>query len=83
MEINTRYNVIRKGQTVVDLGCSPGGWSQFALETVGIDPRKPRVFGMDILPMDYVDFADDSCTDAGSCRATCRKARTSSSCSSP
>ncbi len=54
MELNTRYNIMKKGYTVVDLGCSPGGWSQFALETVGRDQKDPKVFGLDVLPMDYV-----------------------------
>ena len=34
-QISQRYGILRKGQSVVDLGCAPGGWSQVALEVVG------------------------------------------------
>ena len=54
MEINMRHNIIKKDSTVVDLGSSPGGWTQMVLEIVNKDAQKPRVFAMDVLPMDYV-----------------------------
>lgn len=47
MEINEKYKIFKKGQTVVDLGFAPGAWSQVALSHVG--PRG-RVLGIDILP---------------------------------
>lgn len=34
-QINERFEVIRVGDRVVDLGASPGGWSQVAAERVG------------------------------------------------
>jgi 23S rRNA (uridine2552-2'-O)-methyltransferase len=34
-QIQERYQVLRKGDRVVDLGCAPGGWTQAALEIVG------------------------------------------------
>ncbi|KAI1179280.1 23S ribosomal RNA methyltransferase [Nemania sp. FL0916] len=47
LEIDAKYRLFRKGQTVVDLGYAPGSWSQVAL-----DRTKPngRVVGIDILP---------------------------------
>ncbi|MCG2825041.1 MAG: RlmE family RNA methyltransferase, partial [Thermoplasmatales archaeon] len=33
-QINKKYNVIRKGDAVIDLGAAPGGWSQIAKEAV-------------------------------------------------
>jgi len=34
-QIDYKYDLIRAGDTVVDLGASPGGWSQVATELVG------------------------------------------------
>ncbi|MBU2617953.1 MAG: RlmE family RNA methyltransferase [Euryarchaeota archaeon] len=34
-QINAKYNVIRPGDTVVDLGAAPGGWLQVAKELSG------------------------------------------------
>ncbi|KAI9724945.1 MAG: hypothetical protein M1812_000221 [Candelaria pacifica] len=47
LEINARYNLFKKGQTVVDLGYAPGSWSQ-----VAVDRTSPngRVLGIDIIP---------------------------------
>ena len=49
-QINQKFHLIRSGDRVIDLGSSPGGWSQVAAELVGengavisvdIDPMKP------------------------------------------
>lgn len=47
LEIDSKYNLFKKGQTVVDLGYAPGSWSQVAVERT-----KPhgRVLGIDIIP---------------------------------
>jgi 23S rRNA (uridine2552-2'-O)-methyltransferase len=37
LQLNNKYKVIKEGNSVVDLGASPGGWSQVALEKVGED----------------------------------------------
>ena len=44
-EINEKYNVIRRGNIVVDLGAAPGGWIQVSREIVGDDGL---VIGVDI-----------------------------------
>jgi 23S rRNA (uridine2552-2'-O)-methyltransferase len=46
MEIDAKDKIFRPGQTVVDLGAAPGGWSQVAAAKV-----KPggRVFAIDLL----------------------------------
>jgi 23S rRNA (uridine2552-2'-O)-methyltransferase len=43
--INEKYNLIKKGDTVVDLGAAPGGWLQVAKEisggtVIGVDLQK-------------------------------------------
>lgn len=65
LEIVEKDRLIRSGMTVVDLGSSPGGWSQVASSLVG---PSGSVVALDILPMDPVsgvefiqgDFTEDS-----------------------
>ena len=37
LQLNRKYKIIKKGDSVVDLGAAPGGWSQVALEATGED----------------------------------------------
>lgn len=48
LEIDARDRLFVPGMTVVDLGSTPGSWSQVALSAVG---QKGRVIALDILPM--------------------------------
>ncbi len=43
-EINRRYRILRKGTSVLDVGCAPGSWSQYILKKIG----PGRVMGIDI-----------------------------------
>ncbi|KAK1982626.1 FtsJ-like methyltransferase [Colletotrichum cereale] len=47
LEMDAKYKIFRKGQTVVDLGYAPGSWSQVAVERT-----KPngQILGIDIIP---------------------------------
>lgn len=47
LEIDAKYKLFKKGQTVVDLGYAPGSWSQ-----VAVDRTRPhgRVIGIDLIP---------------------------------
>lgn len=47
-EIQKKYKILRPGQSVLDLGCAPGGWLQVAAKFVG---PKGKVFGIDLLPL--------------------------------
>ena len=44
LQINNKFSVFRKGQIVIDLGASPGGWSQIASHLVG---GKGKVIAID------------------------------------
>ncbi len=46
-EIEDRFHLVRKGNTVLDLGCSPGSFLQVLAGMVG---EKGTVIGIDILP---------------------------------
>ncbi|MBU4070731.1 MAG: RlmE family RNA methyltransferase, partial [Candidatus Thermoplasmatota archaeon] len=51
MQIDERFSIFRNGDTVIDLGANPGGWSQVASELVG---EKGRVIALDIKPLDPI-----------------------------
>jgi 23S rRNA (uridine2552-2'-O)-methyltransferase len=63
-EIDEKDKLFRPGMTVVDLGCTPGSWSQYAARR--IQPGG-RLIGLDLLPMDPIpgvefvqgDFRED------------------------
>jgi 23S rRNA (uridine2552-2'-O)-methyltransferase len=46
--MNRSYNIIKKGDKVVDLGCAPGGWLQVAMKEVG---SSGKVIGVDLKPV--------------------------------
>jgi len=54
-QINERFEVINIGDRVVDLGASPGGWSQVAIERVG---TAGKVVSSDIKHMRKIDNVD-------------------------
>ena len=65
LEIQNKDQIIRPGNTLLDLGSAPGGWSQVASELIG---DSGRVIASDILPMDALagvefiegDFTEDA-----------------------
>jgi 23S rRNA (uridine2552-2'-O)-methyltransferase len=50
--INTKFNVIKIGDVVIDLGAAPGGWSQVAKEFVGKDGF---VIGLDLKRIEPIE----------------------------
>ncbi|WP_026958547.1 23S rRNA (uridine(2552)-2'-O)-methyltransferase RlmE [Aliagarivorans taiwanensis] len=59
-EIQQKDKLLKSGMTVVDLGAAPGGWSQYAVEQVGMDGH---VIACDILQMDPIAGVDFLCGD--------------------
>jgi 23S rRNA (uridine2552-2'-O)-methyltransferase len=51
-EIDDQDKLVKKGMVVVDLGCAPGGWSQYIARKFG---DSVTVIGIDLLPMDPID----------------------------
>lgn len=47
-EIQKKHRIIKKGDRVLDLGCAPGSWLQFAVEQTGVSGR---VVGIDLKPV--------------------------------
>ena len=63
-QIDLRYGLFRAGDVVVDLGASPGGWSQIARERIG---PKGRVIAVDaalMAPLEGVEFLRGDFADA-------------------
>ncbi|MBC7372209.1 MAG: RlmE family RNA methyltransferase [Bdellovibrionaceae bacterium] len=46
-EIDKKFKIFRTGQVVLDLGASPGSWSQYASQKIGANGR---ILGVDLKP---------------------------------
>jgi 23S rRNA (uridine2552-2'-O)-methyltransferase len=51
-QIDKRDDLFRQAKIVIDVGSSPGSWSQYASEALG---SQGRIIAVDILPMQAVD----------------------------
>lgn len=66
LELDEKFNILKPGQTVVDLGAAPGGWSQILS-----DKKMKKIVAIDLLPVDDIggvdflemDFTDDDAPD--------------------
>ncbi|MFZ1444252.1 MAG: RlmE family RNA methyltransferase [Candidatus Dechloromonas phosphoritropha] len=56
MEIDDRDKLLRSGEVVVDLGATPGGWSQVAARRVGAGGLVLALDLLDMEPIHGVDF---------------------------
>jgi len=71
LEMDERFELLKPGLRVVDLGAAPGGWTQVSVAKTGSTVDDVRVVGIDYLPMDDVpgatilmkDFLDDDAPD--------------------
>jgi len=54
-EIDKKYKIIRKGEHILDLGCYPGSWSQYAIEKAG---QQGLVAGIDLFRPERVVSAN-------------------------
>jgi len=68
LEIIEKKHIINKGDTLLDLGAAPGGWSQVAVKITG---KSGQVIASDILPIEEIngvnfiqgDFTEQSVYD--------------------
>jgi 23S rRNA (uridine2552-2'-O)-methyltransferase len=58
-EIDESLGLVRPGQAIVDLGSTPGAWSQYLRRRLGTDPvtgqLRGHILALDMLPMEPVD----------------------------
>ena len=59
-EIDEQFGLIRPGQLVVDLGCTPGAWSQYLRRKMSptgaaTGALNGRIIGLDLLHMEPID----------------------------
>jgi 23S rRNA (uridine2552-2'-O)-methyltransferase len=54
IELDERFNLLKPGQKIVDLGAAPGGWSQYAAKKVQSDTGKGKVVGIDLLDIEPI-----------------------------
>ena len=57
-QIDEKHQIFFKGAAVLDLGCAPGGWLQFASNKIGLEQGKGRLVGIDLLETDPIPGAD-------------------------
>jgi len=54
LEIDNKFNLLKKGHNVLDLGCAPGGWCQVAAQKVGMKSSENLVVGLDLKPCEAI-----------------------------
>jgi 23S rRNA (uridine2552-2'-O)-methyltransferase len=63
LEINEKFHIFKFGDSVIDLGCAPGGWSQVAVEKTNsnldkLKEKQGRVIGIDLKPILSINGAE-------------------------
>lgn len=66
VEIHKRHQIVRRGDRVVDLGCSPGSWLRWASEqvgpqgsVVGVDIAEPGPIDLPVVVQDIFEVTPD------------------------
>ncbi len=54
LHINEKYNLIKAGHKIIDLGCAPGGWLQVCTNVL---KGNGKIVGIDLLKMDDIEGA--------------------------
>ncbi len=58
IQLDEKFNLLRKGLCVLDLGCAPGGWTQVAVERVKPGgPKGGAVVGLDLVAVEPIPGA--------------------------
>ena len=57
-QIDDRYQLLKPGMAIIDLGCAPGGWLQVASIRTKLGTSKARLVGVDLLETEHIVDAD-------------------------
>jgi len=52
--MDERFNLLKPGGRIIDLGAAPGGWSQIAADRVKAKDGRGKVVGVDLLDMEPI-----------------------------
>ena len=53
LQINEKFNLLKSGMSIIDLGCAPGGWLQVMSEEINKN-SKGKIVGIDLLETDVL-----------------------------
>ena len=48
LEINKKFRILKKGQNALDIGASPGGWSQILSQKIFSNEKKNKIISVDL-----------------------------------
>jgi 23S rRNA (uridine2552-2'-O)-methyltransferase len=57
-QVDDRYEMLKPGMAIVDLGCAPGGWLQVTADRIRLGGGKAKLVGIDLLETDILDGVD-------------------------
>ena len=57
-QMDRKHRILRPDAAVLDLGCAPGGWLQYAGRRIGLDRGRGKLVGIDLLETDPVPGAE-------------------------
>ena len=59
LEVQKKYNILKPGKVVIDLGAAPGSWSQVASDIIFTDQTtNGKIIAIDLLPIDLIKNVD-------------------------
>ena len=50
-EMDDKYNILKNGISLIDLGAAPGSWSQYAAKKI----KNGKILSIDLLSMDKIE----------------------------
>ena len=56
-QMDQKHKLLRKGISVLDLGCAPGGWLQYASAKINLNEGTGRLVGIDLLETEAIPGA--------------------------
>jgi 23S rRNA (uridine2552-2'-O)-methyltransferase len=70
-QMDAKHNLLKKGMSVLDLGCAPGGWLQYAADKINLYEGTGKLVGIDLLETEAIpevvilkgDINDDAVLD--------------------
>jgi len=63
IEINDKYKIFSKDSTIIDIGASPGGWSEVVINICVENKITSKIIAIDLLNMAPIEGVDFICGD--------------------